>query len=348
MSVGLPNILELITRPEDYIMDYPLYRWYRGIVEDVDDPENRGRVRVRVESVWKNTPKSLEDEQERVVKERLPWAEVMLTGAGDKCGLFYVPPVGTAVVVVFDKGHEEYPLVVGGWFGVSKDDNKTEIPIAARGGDQTGETADDLKGLDTGVNTAGGGTMDEPANPYGAEYPKNTVLRFATGHLIEFDETAGAERINIAHKSGTWAEFHPDGSLVFGIQGKRYTVIEEDDGEHVKGNQDVVVGGDATFISNKYTHDVDSDYEQTILGKSTVDVSGASDHTAANVTLEGSTTVDVKGTNTVVEGTATLELKAPLLQLGGAPFGNVVTTLTHPVDYITGIPIIGVPTVQAG
>jgi phage baseplate assembly protein gpV len=53
-----------------------------------------------------------------------------------------------------------------------------------------------------------------PAEPYGAVYPNNKVTQTSSGHTIEIDDTSGAERINIHHKSGAFIEFHPDGSVV--------------------------------------------------------------------------------------------------------------------------------------
>lgn len=321
-NVGAPTLYELVAHPELYIQNYPYHTYYKGRVVDVADPECRGRVRVRIESIWKSSPKSQDNQMAPIPNDALPWADVLIHGQNSKSGTFYVPPLDTYVIVAFEKGHENFPIILGGWFA------REEAPTAAMGGDQTGETANDLKGLDKGVSTAGGGTIDEPDNPYAATYPENTVLRTTSGHLIELDNTAGGERINIAHKSGTWVEFHPDGTLVFGVQGKRYTVVEGDDGEHIKGNQDVVVDGTAT-------NSVGGDYTEEILGRSLVEVSARSEHKAAAITIESMSTLDLTapGITTIGPGTAP---------------GNVVTTLTHPIDYITGIPIIGVPTVQAG
>jgi hypothetical protein len=327
---GLPNLFELISNPQDWVQTYGYHTYYRGVVIDNKDPECRGRVKVRVEEIWKSSPKEQNDQTQAIAETVLPWAEVLIHGQNNKSGLMYVPPVGTYVIVAFEKGHDEFPILLGGWFA------RDEIPLAARGGDQgKTDTAGALKGQDANVTTAGGGSIEEPDNPYAAEYPENIVLRTTSGHLVELDNTKDGERINIAHKSGTWVEFHPDGTLVFGIQGKKYTVVEGDDGEHVKGNQDVVVDGDGTYRSGgDYTQEVTGAYTQDLLTSSTVEVSGNSTYKAANVTVEAQTT---------------MELKATLLDLGPGPArGDVVTTLTHPIDYITGIPILGTPFVKAG
>ena len=53
--------------------------------------------------------------------------------------------------------------------------------------------------------------------------------------------------------------------------------------------------------------------------------------------------------NVTVEAKTQAVIKAPQLQLGpGTALGNVVTTTTYPFDYITGFPIVGTTSVQAG
>ncbi len=319
---GQPTLLELIAHPELYIQNYPYHTYYRGEVVDVNDPEKRGRVKVRVESIWKSDEKNQFDQMDKVPVEDIPWAEVLIHGQNDKSGLVFVPKLGTYVICAFEKGHSDYPIVLGGWFA------RKELPLAARGGSEGAtDTAGNLKGMDT-ADTADGGTITEPANPYAAVYPQNVVYRSTSGHLIEVDDTSGAERINIAHKSGSWAEFHPDGTLVFGIQGKRYTVIEGDDGEHIKGNQDVVVGGNAT-------HNVDGNYSQDVGGNSEVVILNTATIEAATIVIESNSTLDLKANGVVNIGP-------------GTALGDIVTIVTHPVDYITGIPILGTPFVKAG
>lgn len=383
-------MLELIRRPEEYISGYPLHTWYRGIVEDVNDPEKRGRVRVRVESVYKSAPGSNkgsgtdktvsvslaapaqgQDKNDAVRKDELPWADVICHGQANKVGHFFVPRVNDAVIVVFEFGQPEYPLVIGGWWGqVNPNGNDTnaesEAPLAALGGSQEGETGNDKKGKDghpAPIKTAQDvGTIQEPDNPYDAQYPENQVIRTSSGHLLELDNTSGAERINIVHKSGTWAEFHPDGTLVFGIQGKRYTLVEQDDDQHVKGKRNVVIDGDMTHkVGGGLTTQVVGDVSDKVNGKHTEETAG--EHiikSTGALTLQsvgGKTTV--KANTKIVQdapvheinATGTYSIVAPQINLSavaGGAIGDVVTTVTHPIDYITGIPILGVSNVRVG
>ena len=52
------------------------------------------------------------------------------------------------------------------------------------------------------IATQQSGVLDIPAEAV-VNYPHNSVTKTVSGHLIEVDNTAGAERINIKHKTGT-------------------------------------------------------------------------------------------------------------------------------------------------
>jgi len=86
-------------------------------------------------------------------------------------------------------------------------------------------------------------TWSEP-HPQGSEksksqYPYNNVHEYESGHVQEFDDTPGSERIHTYHKSGSFVEFQPDGSRVQKIVG--------DDFEIVYGNKTLHVEGDLTI-----------------------------------------------------------------------------------------------------
>lgn len=67
----------------------------------------------------------------------------------------------------------------------------------------------------------------EVETPYASEYPYNHVTETNSGHMIEMDDTPGAERVHIYHRSGTMIEIHPDGSLVHKIVGPKVQTIHE-------------------------------------------------------------------------------------------------------------------------
>jgi phage protein D len=74
----------------------------RGIVSDNDDPEKMGRVKVSLP--WLSADFSS------------AWAPVMQLGAGPKSGTMFLPAVGDEVLVGFEHGRIDWPIVVGGLF----------------------------------------------------------------------------------------------------------------------------------------------------------------------------------------------------------------------------------------
>ena len=67
--------------------------------------------------------------------------------------------------------------------------------------------------------------FSEPTTPYAPKYPYNNAKATESGHLMEFDDTPGAERVSIAHRSGTFFEIGPDGSKTEKIFNDNYQII---------------------------------------------------------------------------------------------------------------------------
>lgn len=87
----------------------------------------------------------------------------------------------------------------------------------------------------------------EPRSTYGAQYPFNHVRETESGHIQEFDDTPGRERIHEYHRSGTFYEVHPDGSKVTKVVGEDYEIVHKDKKLRVRGNVQVFVDGDASL-----------------------------------------------------------------------------------------------------
>lgn len=97
--------------------------------------------------------------------------------------------------------------------------------------------------ISVAVPTAGPGTWSEPATPYAAEYPYNRVMETESGHILEFDDTPGAERVHIYHRSGTSEETHPDGTKVTRINKDAYEIVLSDKNVYVKGDLNITAVG---------------------------------------------------------------------------------------------------------
>jgi hypothetical protein len=79
------------------------YGKYRGQVSDVDDPLKSGRIKVTV-------PEVLADVE-------TGWALPCVPYAGQRSGLYTIPPVGSAVWVEFEAGDPSRPIWSGCWWG---------------------------------------------------------------------------------------------------------------------------------------------------------------------------------------------------------------------------------------
>jgi hypothetical protein len=137
------------------------------------------------------------------------------------------------------------------------------------------------------VSALGEEWWKEPSTPYNAEYPKNKVLETESGHIEEFDDTPGFERIHRYHKSGTFEEIHPDGSKVTKVIGSSYSIvagnnkvliktnnstnIEKDGNIKIGENCNVEIEGNVNlFIKGNIILECDGDVNQQIAGTYTV------------------------------------------------------------------------------
>ena len=81
----------------------PFYGKYRGQVVNNIDPQQIGRIQVRVSDV---SPLPL-----------ATWAMPCVPVAGINMGVLTVPPVGAGVWVEFERGDQDFPIWVGGYWG---------------------------------------------------------------------------------------------------------------------------------------------------------------------------------------------------------------------------------------
>lgn len=74
-------------------------------------------------------------------------------------------------------------------------------------------------------------------------YPYNHVYETESGHIMEFDDTNGGERIKIAHRMGTSDEILEDGSKIEQVVNEKYT--------RVLGDNNTVIGGNSIFFGER-------------------------------------------------------------------------------------------------
>ena len=260
--------------------------WFNGVVEDRQDPQKLGRVRVRCVGLHTQDKAILPTAD-------LPWSQVVLptTSAGIS-GLGQSPAFlveGTWVFGYFRDGADcQEPMILGTLPGVPaelatpskgfydpngiypKYKDETDTNRLAVNGENphlslelrklsrvTGiPTADfDLVSVQDHVSTeiaaSDGDTWNQPSIPYSAVYPYNHVYESESGHIKEYDDTKGAERIYEAHRVGTSYEISPDGTKTDIIKGDHYTITYGKSQASIDGSSDITIGGRHKLYINK-------------------------------------------------------------------------------------------------
>lgn len=193
------------------------FRGFVGVVADIADPQQLGRVRVRIFGTH--------DDTNNISDEDLPWAQVLVSPTSASLSGVGRSPTGIApnsfVIGVFLDGMEgQFPLILGTFHKMpNKDPNQSDVNILARGTNKLNKKL----------------TGPEPKSPYKAQYPKNQVFESKTGHIIEIDDTDGDERIHIYHRKGTYIEIDKDGRLVIKSVDSTIDVADKDKTIYAKG-----------------------------------------------------------------------------------------------------------------
>ena len=178
-----------------------------------------------------------------------------------------------------------------------------------------------------------------------SDYTQNQVKETASGHVIEYDDTYGRERIMLRHRTGSGVEMRADGSVIISstknsvkITAADEKVIVEGDGEviyngnlkmRVAGDFDMEVGGDFNVkvggdveknIRGSYIKEVVENYEKRIVGNSASFIVGA-----ATETTFGNKNNIIKGNfDNTVEGNTEFAVKGEILMTSAD--GVIVTS----------------------
>ena len=279
------------------------FYWFIGVVEDRNDPEEMGRVKVR--ALGFHT-----DDKTKIPTESLPWAQVLmpvtsasLAGIGQSAtGIVQ----GSWVIGYYlDGDNLQQPFVLGtvpSYPYVKKEDKgfydpsgvhpvrdvDADTPYSARE-----STFDDHPSYITKVDlrqekveeaippkleTVGipkadsyyerpTWTSPEVHGGSAPVYPYNKVHETESGHVFEVDDTPGGERISQFHNSGTNWEVLDNGDQTMSVVGNNYTVVFGNDNIYVKGNVNFTVDGDMRhLIKGNYHLEVEKDYTINVKG----------------------------------------------------------------------------------
>ena len=96
-----------------------------------------------------------------------------------------------------------------------------------------------------------GDTWAQPPIPYAAEYPYNHVFQSESGHISEWDDTPGAERIYQSHFTGTSYEIGPVGTITVLNKNEKYEITSSNSYHSIGGHSDVTIEGRHKIYINK-------------------------------------------------------------------------------------------------
>jgi len=141
-------------------------------------------------------------------------------------------------------------------------------------------------------------TWDEPETKYDAVYPYNNVMETESGHIVEYDDTPGKERIHIAHRNGSFTEWYPDGDRVEKITKDKYSIVMKDDNVYIMGDCNITVQGNAEIyvqenanvkIDGNVEVEVGGNYNELVNGTYTLRSQGNMKIDAPNINLNSGT-----------------------------------------------------------
>lgn len=227
-------------------------KYFPGIVEDNNDPLKIGRCKVRIVGLYDSLKKS-----------ELPWIQTLVPVNYD---VIKPPKIGSQVLCMSLDEYNQTLVVHSIVPGVNDIDNVPDSPRLTRNEeiDQTiVKTKSDSRLQDVGGEE--GWSEPDASYSYGSIYPNNRVIETEAGHVIEFDDTPGKERIHLYHKSGSYIEMLADGKIII---------------KSIDNNYKITSG---TSYNSSGTEIINT-------GTMTIDVEGECNIKASTVNVEATTT----------------------------------------------------------
>ena len=262
--------------------------WFVGVVEDRMDPEYAGRLRVRC-LAHHTADKTLIPTEDLMWASPI-FADGGISGLGSSPGLFVegthvmgyfrdglerqepvilgtLPgaPVEYAQSGGFYDPNGTYPKYINepdvNRLAVNKKDGTEEtnphLSLVLRRLTRTTNIATSEFTLDTTAadNSDMGASLEttwsQPTIPYNASYPYNHVYESESGHIREYDDTNGAERIHERHRTGTSYEIDESGNKTELTVSNHYNIIKGSSQALIEGLKDLSIDGHYKLYINK-------------------------------------------------------------------------------------------------
>lgn len=100
-----------------------------------------------------------------------------------------------------------------------------------------------------------------------SQYPFNDVNETPSGHVVEYDDTPGGERVLIKHRKGAGVEMRADGSVIISAVNNKVEVTGGDQTVIVEGHGNLVYNGNLNLkVSGDFNVDVGGNYNVNVGG----------------------------------------------------------------------------------
>jgi predicted chitinase len=175
------------------------------------------------------------------------------------------------------------------------------------------------------------GTFDEPSSSFSAEYPFNHVYETESGHVQEFDDTPGHERIHTYHRSGTFTEVDPNGTEVHHIVGDSYTIIDRNGCIFITGEANLTVNGNINILCQSTANiEVTGDANVEVGNDANIGVAKNTNMVVGgNMKLQVDETLDIKANAINIQSASTFNIKAITLDEAATTININGTTLNE-------------------
>lgn len=193
-----------------------------GKVEDIADPLELGRVRIRV----------LGYHDSLMATEDLDWVNVLQptdsTGVnGFGSSSTWLREGATVVGLYLDGANRSLAVILGSLNQIpGNDPARHGINKLARGDADRGRLPNKQEEPEAGAST----------------YPNNHVIATPGGHIIELDDTEGNQRVGIQHSSGSYIEVSNSGAITIRAGDNLLTSVDGDSKEVIDGDKNIVAG----------------------------------------------------------------------------------------------------------
>lgn len=189
------------------------------------------------------------------------------------------------------------------------------------------------------------GTFGEPPVAYNAKYPYNKTYSTLSGHLVEYDDSPGSERLNFMHKSGSKIEFTSKGTVHQKNFGNYYNftlndsfVYTEGDayntakGNHnIRATSDMILHADGSFQivggndkSEIFSGNVETGVGgkwQIKVGKLIIEASAIDIYSSGLMNFEAEEAINMKSKEVNISGENGINIKSKDIKMQGDKTG---------------------------